>query len=77
MTITVKQIKTPRLTLNEDGEFTCPHESYHWETVEVDTMRNGEHDTYESSVAVCDDCDASLPDIEPEEPDFDDRGDDE
>jgi hypothetical protein len=69
--ILIKQIETPALELNEDGEFVCPHTDYHWETVEVDTMRNGEHDTYEQQVAVCSACDESLPDIEMEGPDYD------
>lgn len=51
---------------------TCDHVDYEWETTEVDTMRNGEHDTYEVPIAVCSnwECGKVL-DIEPEEPDHD------
>ena len=49
---------------------SCDHVDYNWETTEVDTMRNGEHDTYEVPIAVCSnwECGKVL-DIEPEEPD--------
>jgi len=56
---------------------TCDHVDYEWDTTEVDTMRNGEHDTYEVPIAVCSnwDCGKVL-DIDPPEPDdFDDSDD--
>lgn len=34
----------------------CEHPDTIHEVVEVDTMRNGEHDTYETTVEVCLDC---------------------
>lgn len=34
----------------------CAHQDLEIETVEVDTMRNGEHDTYEREIYVCADC---------------------
>lgn len=46
--------------------FVCDHSSsHHFEDVEVDTMTNGEHDTYNSKVAVCDDCDTQIEGIDP------------
>lgn len=60
-TIHVTAIDTATLWLNEDNEFECLHdEGTHVETVEVDTMRNGEHDTYEVRIYVCDTCDAEV-----------------
>lgn len=49
---------------------TCDHVDYYWSTAEVDTMRNGEHDTYKVPVAICanPDCGKEL-DIEPSDPD--------
>lgn len=38
------------------SSWSCEHPSFHEETVEVDTMRNGEHDTYPAKVLICDDC---------------------
>lgn len=35
---------------------SCQHEETHVESLEVDTMRNGEHDTYEVPAYVCDAC---------------------
>ena len=60
-----------------DGERHCLHVNYTIETAEVDTMRNGEHDTYEVPVAECPNpkCDG-ITDSEqealttPEEPDY-------
>lgn len=51
---------------------SCDHVDYQWETTEVDTMRNGEHDTYEVPIAICSnwECGKVL-DITPEEPDYD------
>lgn len=48
---------------------TCDHVSYSWDSAEVDTMRNGEHDTYSVPIAVCDnpECGKEL-DIEPSDP---------
>ncbi len=65
MTITVIDRSDPVQVINEDGEFECPHDNWQWEQVEVDTMRNGEHDTYTVPVAVCNDCGIDL-DYEPE-----------
>lgn len=56
--------------------FICDHGmSYHFEEVEVDTMRNGEHDTYMATTAVCDDCDQELEGIDPPSDDDEDRSD--
>lgn len=44
---------------DESGEGisdSCPHYDTEVETIEVDTMRNGEHDTYERRVYVCSLC---------------------
>lgn len=51
-------------------KLTCDHIDYEWDTAEVDTMRNGEHDTYEVTIAICSnpECGKQL-DIEPEDPD--------
>lgn len=48
---------------------SCDHVDYDWETTEVDTMRNGEHDTYEVPIAICSnwECGKVL-DIEHEDP---------
>lgn len=53
----------------------CEHENVHNETTEVDTMRNGEHDTYEALIEVCDDCECGTGN-EPAEYEPDDREDD-
>ena len=40
---------------------SCDHEiSTHTEIHEVDTMRNGEHDTYETTIVICDTCDSEV-----------------
>lgn len=65
----------------EDGVYHCLHSDYRIETTEVDTMRNGEHDTYEVPIAICNNtdpvCDETVLDLSPEdlydEPDYDDR----
>ena len=51
-------------------KLSCDHENYHNEPHEVDTMRNGEHDTYTAYHVECDDCGEEL-DIDPDwdEPD--------
>lgn len=50
----------------EGGAFYCTHdEGVELETVEVDTMRQGEHDTYETTLAFCAD-----PDCGEEQPDY-------
>lgn len=61
-TINVKQPYQSSWILNEDGEFECAHDDSRVETFEVDTMRNGEHDTYEQRGYVCADydCEAEL-----------------
>lgn len=61
MKINVTYIPTGTRTM-EDGEFYCEHENTHYEIVEVDTMRDGEHDTYNSEIEICDDCDAEVDD---------------
>lgn len=60
---------------DEDGH--CQHVNAYTETTEVDCMRNGEHDTYETLIAVCDNpkCDGITDSemealTEPEEPDY-------
>jgi hypothetical protein len=59
--IDIKYVDAATYILNEDNEFECLHdEGTHVETVEVDTMRNGEHDTYEVRIYVCDTCDAEV-----------------
>ena len=72
--ILVREI--PNCTWELEGDtFYCTHEDWHRETTEVDTMRNGEHDTYETPIAVCDDwdCEQTL-DLDPmdlyDEPDY-------
>ena len=56
--------------------FICDHGmSYHFEDVEVDTMRNGEYDTYMATTVVCDDCDQELEGIDPPSDDDEDRSD--
>ena len=53
-----------------EGAGQCQHDGgYRVEAVEVDTMRNGEHDTYEVNVAICidPDCDEELEDVNPDE----------
>lgn len=65
--IQIKEYVISSWSLQEgDTQFGCDHEDYHFETVEVDTMRNGEHDTYETQLAVCSTCDETLEDIEPD-----------
>lgn len=44
--------------LNEDGEFECAHADYDLIKEEVDTMREGEHDTYYQKVWECNHCTA-------------------
>lgn len=73
MKITIKEIETATWQLNEDNEFECTHDAGSTvETGEVDTMRNGEHDTYEVSYYQCidPDCEAEL-DGSPDEDAFD------
>ena len=63
--IPVKEIELSSWSINEDdGHFHCDHEFTHIEQFEVDTMRNGEHDTYNVPGYVCDDCDEVLEDRE-------------
>lgn len=35
---------------------TCEHPDTVHEIIEADTMRNGEHDTYNTEVEICQDC---------------------
>lgn len=59
--IVLRIIETATWILNEDWAFVCTHDcGSHVETVEVPTMRNGEYDTYEQRIYVCDDCDADV-----------------
>lgn len=62
----------------EGDSFYCLHdEGVRVEQVEVDTMRDGEHDTYEVPVAICvdPDCDQEIENYD-FTPDYDDeRGD--
>lgn len=60
MCIEVKQAEQSSWILNEDNEFECTHDNRIVETFEVDTLRNGEHDTYKVRVYVCTDCGAEL-----------------
>lgn len=67
MQVAITEIETSTVELNEDNEFECTHDvGQRVETYEVDTMRNGEHDTYEERGYVCDDCGAQL-DGDPDE----------
>lgn len=47
---------------------THEHKDYEVETVEVDTMRNGEHDTYEVQIYVCGGVEGCGVEIEGEDP---------
>lgn len=38
------------------ASWSCEHPSYGEETIEVDTMRNGENDTYKQNALICNDC---------------------
>lgn len=63
MQIIIKEIECATWVLNEDNEFECTHDAGSTvETGEVDTMRNGEHDTYEVRYYQCvdPDCEAEL-----------------
>lgn len=53
---------------------SCEHEEIRRDSATVDTMRNGEHDQYETPVLVCEACEVTVGN---DEPDFDDRSDDE
>lgn len=54
----IKVIEIPNCTWElEDDTFYCTHDEFTVETFEVDTMRNGEHDTYETQGYVCADPD--------------------
>lgn len=56
MIIPVHEIEGATYLL-EDGLWVCQHDSdIEVEDVEVDTMRNGEHDTYTVKAAFCSDC---------------------
>lgn len=41
---------------------THEHEDTHMEEVEVDTMRNGEHGTYNTNIEICDECEITIND---------------
>lgn len=57
--IHVKDI--PNCTWELEGDsFFCTHDEIEIETFEVDTMRNGEHDTYETEGYVCAECGEDL-----------------
>lgn len=38
------------------ASWSCEHPSFREEVQEFDTTRNGEHDTYQSKVLICNDC---------------------
>lgn len=42
------------------ASWSCDHPAYHEEDHEVDTMTNGEHDTYKTKILVCDDCEVDC-----------------
>lgn len=57
----------------DDGcgaSWSCEHENFERGTGEVDTMRNGEHDTYEVPTAECTDCEQDVTEDvgDPEDP---------
>lgn len=61
MQIYVHAVETATHVLNEDWQFACEHGAgQHVETVEMPTMRNGEYDTYDVRIYVCDTCDAEV-----------------
>jgi hypothetical protein len=69
------QVQTPEASVYylEDDTFVCEHVNTEVETFEVDTMSNGEYDSYESRALVCQDCDEQLDwDFDCEEADMDD-----
>lgn len=73
MQIIIKEIECATWVLNEDNVFECTHDAGSTvETGEVDTMRNGEHDTYEVRYYQCvdPDCEAEL-DGSPDEDAYD------
>lgn len=54
--INVTQENTATWLLESD-KFSCQHDgNVVIKNVEIDTMRNGEHDTYMGIAAVCEDC---------------------
>lgn len=57
----------------EDGRYVCLHSNYRVEKVETDTMRNGEHDTYECYIGICNNDDPACgeQELEPEMIDYD------
>ncbi len=60
MNINVKEIVTSNWIL-EDTSLYCQHDGdVTQEDIEIDYMRNGEHDTYKSSRTFCDDCGDEL-----------------
>jgi hypothetical protein len=44
------------------ASWECSHPTFHEEDHEVDTMRNGEHDTYKTKILVCDECEVDCTD---------------
>lgn len=66
MQIEVDELYSDVWTL-DDGVFSPQHDSWRVETVEVDTMSNGEHSTYNTRVAICNDIDCeSEVDVDPQ-----------
>lgn len=55
ITINIKQ-DNQVFILDEDGDFVCAHADYDLIQDEVDTMREGEHDTYYQKVWECNHC---------------------
>lgn len=39
---------------------TCEHEDTREEATEIDTTRNGEHDTYDAVIEICEACDCTI-----------------
>lgn len=44
----------------ENDDMTCSHLETRTDVIEVDTMRDGEHDTYESTVIICEMCECEV-----------------
>jgi hypothetical protein len=38
----------------------CEHDNTHTEEIEVDTTRNGEHDTYLTKIEICNACEVTV-----------------
>lgn len=40
--------------------FDCSHHETRTDVIEVDTMRDGEHDTYETTIIICEMCESEV-----------------